>query len=261
MHAKLRTWQNFYVIPQKLFFALLVMLVMYGTYHHFLGSKKIGFGQSQFLPTKSLPAIGGIRTNKKVIAISFDDGPSEKYTKEVLDILQKYNIKATFFVMGGNVKLYPDVLKATFAAGNVIGNHSFSHPYFTGMSENAIERDLIKTNKIIYDTIHVYPTLFRPPFGIINGNLKQATSKLGLKIITWNYMVNDYDISKTTSEKIATLVLNNAHPGAIMNMHDGNGDRSKTVAALPKIIVELQKRGYEFLTVPELLNVAAYQNK
>lgn len=212
-----------------------------------------------FLPMNQYSVIGGINTKKKIIALTFDDGPSEKYTPEVLAILKKYNAKATFFVMGGNVSLHPDLVKEAFADGNDIGNHSFSHPNFKGMNKASITKELTKTNNLIYNTIDKYPVLFRPPYGVTTKNLTETASGLGFKVITWRYMVNDYDIDKTTAEKIASLVIKNASPGAIITMHDGNGNRSKTVAALPVIIEALQKDGYEFVTVSKLLSIEAYR--
>lgn len=197
---------------------------------------------------------------KKLIALSFDDGPHVKYTEEVLHILKENNIKATFFVIGGCVRNHADLLKETFADGNVIGNHTFTHPNLSKLSNIAIEKEAIKANDIIYKTIGVRPALLRPPYGACNDNCKQTLKKLGFTKVTWHYLVNDWDINKTSSEIIASSIIKNASPGAIMAMHDGSGNREKTVQALPRIISTLKQQGYQFVTVPELLKVKAYMN-
>ncbi|MCL5260647.1 MAG: polysaccharide deacetylase family protein [Gammaproteobacteria bacterium] len=200
-------------------------------------------------------------SQKKLIALTFDDGPSIPYTEQVLALLEAHHAKATFFVMGGNVKLHPEILKKVFAAGNVIGNHTYTHPLITKISDSALEKELTKTNEIIFKTIHVYPVLFRPPYGMSSSRTNEVLKKLGLKKITWDYMVDDYDYKKTTSEIIARSVLQHARPGAIITMHDGGTNRAKTVAALATIIPTLQQQGYELVTVADLLHISPYQNK
>lgn len=191
----------------------------------------------------------------KVIALTFDDGPNKQNTEKVLTILEQNNIKATFFVVGGSVKKNPEILKKVFAAGNAIGNHSYTHPNFSTLSNAAMAKELTKTNEQIYQVIHVYPTLFRPPFGTCSSACSSVVTSLGLKKITWDYMVNDWDVNKTSAEKIATNVIKHAKPGAIITMHDGGGNREKTVMALPLIISTLKHAGYHFVTIPELLNI------
>lgn len=198
---------------------------------------------------------------EKVIALTFDDGPSAQYTPEVLDILKKNNIKATFFVTGGSVYNHQEVLKRAFAEGNVIGNHSYSHPNLSKMSDSVIAKELTKTNELIYQTIHVHPVLFRPPYGSCSAQCKKVVSDLGFRKITWSYMVNDWDYKKTTPEIIAASIINHATPGGIMNMHDGGLNKGKTVAALPIIIDTLRKKGYQLVTVPEILKIAAYREE
>jgi len=196
---------------------------------------------------------------KKVIALTFDDGPHLKYTEEVLNILKKNNIHATFFVMGGSVRNHPELLKEEFAAGNVIGNHTYSHPNLSKLTSSAIGQELNKNDAMIYKTIHVHPILFRPPYGACSELCTATITKLGYKKVTWHFLVNDWDVNKTSSEKIADQIIKNAKPGAIMAMHDGGGNREKTVQALPVIIDTLKKNGYQFVTVSELLKVSPYR--
>jgi peptidoglycan/xylan/chitin deacetylase (PgdA/CDA1 family) len=202
----------------------------------------------------SLPFFCFIHANaaQKVIALTFDDGPSAKYTLQVLNILKKNNVKATFFVTGVDVNSFPKILKATFADGHEIGNHSFTHPNFAKLSAAAMKSELTKTNASVYKITQVYPTIFRPPYGACPAACRAVLKQVGLREITWDYLVNDYDYQKTTAEKIASQLIAHAHSGAILAMHDGGGNREKTVQALPVVISALKKQGYKFVTVSEL---------
>jgi peptidoglycan-N-acetylglucosamine deacetylase len=193
------------------------------------------------------------KTSPKIIAISFDDGPSIKYTEKILEVLQQNDIHATFFVVGQNVKKNPDVLKKVFTAGNQIGSHSYTHPNFSTLSSAAMTKELTKTNEQIHQTINIYPTLFRPPFGACPSQCKVVVSASGLKKVTWDYMVNDWDSNKTSAAEIASNVIKHAKPNAIITMHDGGGNREKTLMALPTIISTLKQQGYQFVTIGELL--------
>lgn len=207
----------------------------------------------------SFSVLGASRPVDKVIALTFDDGPSKQYTEEVLQVLQQYNIKATFFVMGGCVKNRPEVLKKVYAAGYEIGNHTYSHPHLSSESDSAIANELTKANEIIYQAINVYPVLFRPPYGDCSAKCTEVAAKMGYKKITWDYMPNDWDSGKTTSAIIADKIIRNARSGAIITVHDGGGNREKTVQALPTIITTLKKEGYRFVTVSELINIEPYR--
>jgi peptidoglycan-N-acetylglucosamine deacetylase len=214
-----------------------------------------------FLPDNPIKfnAVGGSNTSEKVVALSFDDGPSAKNTREILAILKQYNAKATFFVCGGNVKLHPDVLREEFGNGNEIGSHSYTHPMMNKLSEDSIRRELVKANDEIYKVINVRPVLFRPPYGASSERVRSVVNQLGMREVTWSFLVNDWDVNKTTSEKIADQIIRHAQSGAILAMHDGYIHREKTVQALPIILSELQKQGYQFVTVSELLKIKSYR--
>ncbi|EKE01312.1 MAG: polysaccharide deacetylase [uncultured bacterium] len=199
------------------------------------------------------------KTAKKVVALTFDDGPHPKHTREILEILKQHDIRATFFVIGKNAQRHPDVIKEADTDGNIISNHSYSHFYLTTLSSDDIETELQKTNNLIYKTIQKYPTFFRPPYGACSDKSTQIVDRLGFTTITWNVMTDDYS-SRQTSERIAAYVIKHAKPGAIIGLHDGGGNREKTVGALPIIIKALKDEGYKFLTIPELLNIKAYRD-
>ncbi|MBU0744216.1 MAG: polysaccharide deacetylase family protein [Gammaproteobacteria bacterium] len=209
----------------------------------------------------SMLACRGIRkahTTKKVVALTFDDGPSKKYTSEIFEILRINNIKATFFVVGKNAAEYPKVIKEAYQDGNIIGNHTYSHSNLSRLDGEDIDFELSKNSNIIHKLIGVYPTFFRPPYGICSDKSRRVAKNLGLKTIMWNDMVDDYHVNRTTPEKIASEIIELVTPGAIIGLHDGGGNRGKTVAALPIIIASLKNQGYLFLSLSELLDIPAY---
>lgn len=225
--------------------------------------KKIFFSIVAFFIFNTVFAQNGIMkipiTSQKLVALTFDDGPHKKYTQEILDILHNYHAKATFFVMGGNAKLYPDLVKKEYISGNEVANHSYTHPNIAHLSDAAIQKELTKCSDTINNIIHVYPIVFRPPYGSTSKHAVQVINNMGIKVVTWTYMINDYDVSKMTPEIISSSVIKNTRPGAIIVMHDGNGNREKTVKALPVILQNLTAKGYKFVTVAELLNIQPYR--
>jgi len=209
-------------------------------------------------PITTCKGISSLHTTKKVVALTFDDGPHKKYTEQILEILRLNNIKGTFFFIGKNAEEYPGIVRAAYRGGNVIGNHSYSHYHLNRLAGEEIEAQLAKTSETIRRIIGVYPLLFRPPYGACSAGSVRVAKNLHLKTIMWNAMVDDYHVDRTTSEKIAYTILKLVHPGAIIGLHDGGGNREKTVEALQIIINVLRSQGYEFLTIPELLDVQAY---
>jgi peptidoglycan/xylan/chitin deacetylase (PgdA/CDA1 family) len=200
----------------------------------------------------------GIKTNKKVIALTFDDGPDAIYTRKIIDVLSGYGIKATFFMVGENVLKHPELVIMAYSHGHVIANHTFSHKRLSILNKLAIEQEILNGNYAIFKIVGKYPLLFRPPYGACSKLLPEIVKDSGLHTIMWSSTTNDYDVL-TSPEKIASEVLSLAHPGAIILLHDGGGkSRQKTVDALSSIIKELQKRGYKFVTVPELLKLEPY---
>lgn len=229
----------------------------------------VGYGY--FVPTS--PVFGKVyyeeNTKNKIVALTFDDGPNEPYTSQVLDILAANNIKATFFVIGKNVELYPESAAHTLADGHVLGNHSYSHDANHALTEFGA-RDLEKAEQVIGNTLGVRPFLYRPPHGKKSPWELQAVKKLGMIEVTWNVSANDQHVfavfGKPTPEIFAHEIVKDVTPGSIILLHDGYGtlhgtikaDRSLTVKALPLIIAQLKAKGYSFVTVPQLLNVPAY---
>ena len=189
---------------------------------------------------------------KKVIALTFDDGPWPNTTAKVLDILKKNRIKSTFFVVGQNVKNYPDLTKQIVADGHIIANHTWHHWYHQ-MDAQAAAYEVANTGDIIYQTTGVRTSLFRPPGGIMNNGVAAYAKNNKYAVIMWS--ADSMDYSRPAVPRLMNNIFREAKPGGIVLMHDGGGDRSHTVKALPEIISRFRKQGYEFVTVPELLEM------
>ncbi|MEI6443266.1 MAG: polysaccharide deacetylase family protein [Nostocales cyanobacterium ELA583] len=207
------------------------------------------------VPTKFQGAIiseAKLPADKKVIALTFDDGPWPKSTVQVLDILKKNNIKGTFFVVGQNVKTYPDLTKRIVSDGHIIANHTWHH-WYHHMNAQAAAYEVANTNDLIYETTGVKPGLFRPPGGIMSNGVAAYAKSNKYAIIMWS--ADSMDYSRPGVSRLMNNIFREAKPGGIVLMHDGGGDRSHTVKALPEIISKFQKQGYKFVTVPELLEM------
>jgi chitin deacetylase len=206
-------------------------------------------------PTNSIPqwARGRIvrqvpvQRGEKVIALTFDDGPWPRYTKEVLKVLASRNVKATFFMIGQEVQRRPDLVREVHAAGHVVGNHSWDHARKPRNPADEVSR----TDAAINKAIGVESTLFRPPYGAMKNGMATQAMRKGQCVVIWSADSSDWKHS--TADGIAQRILRQSSPGGIALLHDGGGNRGSTVSALPRIIDTLRKRGYRFVTVPELL--------
>lgn len=194
------------------------------------------------------------RKPTKKIALTFDDGPHPKYTERILKILDKYNVKATFFVIGVNILNYPEPLKKIQAAGHEIGNHSFSHNNKKDLdSEDAI-REMQKCEGLIYEMTKQKPKLFRPPRGSCNEYVKKAAVALGYSVVLWS--VDTLDWKGTAACDIWQMVSDSTHGGDIILMHDYTSGQNTTCDALEIMIPRLLSQGFEFVTVSELIKQA-----
>jgi peptidoglycan-N-acetylglucosamine deacetylase len=194
----------------------------------------------------------------KLIALTFDDGPWPVSTVQILHILKKEKIRATFFVLGQPLQNYPQIAQQVVAQGHAIGNHTWHHWYHK-LDPATSAREIEATAALIYKTTGIKTHLFRPPGGLLNNGVADYAKKKKYFVALWSSDSNDYN-----RPSVATLVNNvvkNARSGGMVLMHDGGGDRSNTVKALPLIIAQLRNRGYKFVTVPELLEIANTENK
>jgi len=185
----------------------------------------------------------------RLIALSFDDGPSA-YTPQVLSVLAHFGVHATFFEIGEEVASDPAASRAVLAEGSVIGDHTWSHPILTTAN---VAAQVQATQREIQAATGYTPCLLRPPYGIESTAVVNDVRRMGLLSILWDVDPRDWSLPGTAA--IVQNVLANAHPGAIVIMHDGGGPRSETVAALETIIPTLEARGYHFVTVRYLLGL------
>jgi len=200
---------------------------------------------------------GDIQQHK--VALTFDDGPNEPYTSEILDILKKYNAKATFFVLGKNVERYPDTARRIIKEGHAIGNHTYDHPYLLLQSKSHIKYEIEKAEQAIVAATNIRPYLFRSPYGLDNSWIYHAGKEFGYITIEWSVSANNGG-KEIAPDKIVKNVLGKVENGSIILLHDGDrlirgANRRNIVKALPLIIESLQEKGYQFVTVPQLLGI------
>jgi peptidoglycan/xylan/chitin deacetylase (PgdA/CDA1 family) len=196
-------------------------------------------------------------SRQKAIALTFDDGPWPTTTVQILDILKQNNIKGTFFWVGRYLQVYPELGKKVAQAGHAIGNHTWNHQYIKYNEEGAA-REIDRTTSLIEELTGIRTYMFRPPGGILNNGLAAYAQKKNYTVVMWSADSLDW---RTATQSLMENVMRQANSGGIVLMHDGGGNRSKTVEALPKIIAKLKKEGYTFVTVPELLEMEAKNSK
>jgi len=193
-------------------------------------------------------------TSEKVVALTFDDGPDPTYTPRVLEILHRYGVHATFFEEGRMIQRYPRLARTVYAQGNVVGNHTYDHPYLTRLSPKAVHTEIDACDRILASEVGISTHLFRSPRGDWNPTIYREARRDHDHLILWTVALEHHDVP--TPKAMAQRVLNHVQPGAIILMHDsGSVPRETTVQALPMLIEGLQKRGYRCVTVPELLHL------
>lgn len=188
---------------------------------------------------------------EKRISLTFDDGPHYKYTAEILDILDEYNIKATFFVVGQLAEKYPELILREISEGHEVASHTWSHAHLNMLSDKSLEDEIYATEELLYELAEYRPTLLRPPEGKYGDNLLRVAGKLDYEVILWT--VDTRDWAHTPSETIVNTVLENTESGSIILCHDFIGGESPTPAALREFIPKLIENGYEFVTVSDLI--------
>jgi polysaccharide deacetylase family sporulation protein PdaB len=195
-----------------------------------------------------------VPTKEKIIALTFDDGPDPVDTPAILDLLKKYDAKATFFAVGKRVEMYPELAKREILEGHEIANHTYDHSYFhKRIAVEKIEADIQKAESIILNTTGKKPSLFRPPGGFYGDNVVNASKKAGYLVVMWSWHQDTEDWNTPGVNKIVNKVLNNARKGDIVLFHDYVEGKTQTIEALKKVLPELKSRGFRFVTVSELL--------
>ena len=189
--------------------------------------------------------------NEMKIALTFDDGPHPKYSRKILEILEKYDIKATFFSVGINAFYYPETLKLIVDSGHEIGNHTYSHPKVSKIEKGSLRKEIEDCEKILYELTEYKTKLFRPPEGMVDADVLNLIHDLDYSIILWDIDTRDW--AHTPAKEIARNVIKNISSGDIILMHDYIGVNSPTCEALELFIPELLKQGYKFVVVSELI--------
>lgn len=193
-----------------------------------------------------------INVDGPYIALTFDDGPSEKLTPKLLNLLAAHRIKATFFVIGQNVAEFPDIVRRAAREGHEIANHSWSHPNLGKMSDDGVRRELQKTDDAIKSATGVRPTLMRPPYGSLTDRQKRwVHNDFGYKVIIWD--VDPLDWKRPGPTVICNRILNETRAGSIILAHDIHPG---TIDAMPATLDQLEAKGFKFVTVSELIRMA-----
>jgi peptidoglycan-N-acetylglucosamine deacetylase len=190
--------------------------------------------------------------DKKLIALTFDDGPWPQTTEDILGTLKKENVKATFFLIGQPLKSFPEIAKKVVADGHEIANHTVHHWYHK-MSPVVAQREIDDTNRYISEYLNVKTNYFRPPGGVLNNGLADYAHKLNDAVLMWSADSGDSQPRRPAPATIVKNVVSQSTPGGIVLMHDGGGNHEGTAKALPEIIKQLRAQGYQFTTITELL--------
>lgn len=201
-----------------------------------------------------------VKTDQKIIALTFDDGPDPKQTPAILDLLKKYNAYSTFFVIGKKATDYPEIVRRIVEEGHELANHTYNHVYFkSSSSPKQIRQEITQAQDAIHKAANVKPSLFRPPGGMYTGAVVDAAKDMGLQMVMWSWHQDTRDWNLPGVQKIVKKVLGNARNGDIVLFHDHVVGRTQTIKALEIILPDLQKRGYRFETVSNLLKYSTSQ--
>ncbi len=192
------------------------------------------------------------KNNSNKIALTFDDGPHPRQTKVILDILDEYNIKATFFVVGINAENYTAALQEIVSRGHEIANHTYTHSKISNLDYESFKKEIIDCESKIYQKVQYKTKLLRPPEGMIDTSVKRIAKELGYKVILWDIDTRDW--AHTSPQAICNHVTSKIRSGDIILMHDYIGKNSPTAAALRLFIPKLLDMGYKFVVVSELID-------
>lgn len=197
----------------------------------------------------------------RAVALTFDDGPNPRFTPQILDILDQYDVKATFFLVGQEAQMYPDLTLRIVEAGHEIGSHTYSHSNLLGARPSRVRNEIIRGNRAIEAITGQHPRYFRPPRGAYSQTVLDVVAEENQRLILFSLSSRDW--LELSPNDIARNLLQRVQPGDILLLHDSgdiirgrSGDRSNTIRALPMIIEGLQARGYSFLTVSQLLIIS-----
>jgi peptidoglycan-N-acetylglucosamine deacetylase len=201
----------------------------------------------------------GLPPGSKKLALTFDDGPNDPHTLHLLEVLAKHDVHATFFMLGMFVQQRPDIAREVAKAGHVIANHTFTHPNLIFKSRTQAMAELRNCDRILTDTVGDHSRLFRPPFGGRRPASLRVARSLGLLPVMWN--VTGRDWNAPSAEYIQKKVANQLRGGDVILLHDGGHrrmgvDRSLTVTAADHLLRRYHQEGFQFLTIPQMMQIA-----
>lgn len=185
----------------------------------------------------------------KAVALTIDDGPDPRYTPSVLRDLQRRGDKATFFFLGENVEKHPEIAKEVLAAGHEVGNHTMSHLHMEQADYQRNLAEITTANALLERTLGITPKYFRPPRGFLNDAAMSAIRASGMTPSFWTVGLERHGLSP---QEMADRVMRYVHPGAVILMHDGNLDRTRSIQALPILLEKLHDEGYKVVSLGEL---------
>jgi peptidoglycan/xylan/chitin deacetylase (PgdA/CDA1 family) len=235
---ELSTWSG--VIPSTQEYAINVFAISLETEY----TLDVEFQALPMTPTPAPAPATEEPETLRVVYLTFDDGPTPPYTREILELLQRYDARVTFFILGRHAERFPELLDAAGQAGHALGNHTYSHRSLVGISQRDFDAELQATEALLGE--YAVP-IMRPPYGATDAFTRPYAAELGYSVTLWN--IDTLDWKQPPSEEIADTVLNQTYDGAIVLMHDGGGDREHTVAALEAVLQQLRAEGYTFLPV------------
>lgn len=196
-----------------------------------------------------------VSTTKKVIALTFDDGPHPVYTGKILDILKKYNAKATFFIIGENVEKNKSLLMRELSEGHELGNHTYTHPNTFKIPMSQLNEEVTRTDTAIFNTTGSHPKHFRPPGGAFDEEIVSMSKEFNYDFILWTWWQDTKDWSHPGVNKIVKRVLTCPQSGDIVLFHDYVEGKSQTPQALEIILPKLKEMGFEFVTISKLIEL------
>ncbi len=206
----------------------------------------------------------GLRCGSKQVALTYDDGPNDPHTLRLLEVLARHQVRATFFLIGRFVKQRPDLARAIVEAGHAVGNHTFSHPNLIFASAQRTRAELQDCQDALHDAVGEHSNLFRPPFGGRRPGTLQIVRAMDLAPVMWS--ATGWDWKALPADSIVKKVSRQIRGGNVILLHDGGhlqmgADRSQTVIATDQLIVRYKAEGYEFVTVPKMMEKAAGSNQ